>query len=132
MPETLAEYWNGIGEEIQARREGGFIAGDDTPFHRYKAELVTAMFDETDLAGRRVLDIGCGPGAYLLRAADRGAARVVGCDVSSAMLALAQATADAAVDAIVSLDAGGTCASSPTVLRYAGVMASATASPIAS
>jgi SAM-dependent methyltransferase len=94
MPETLAEYWTRIGDEIQARRDGGFIAGDDTPFHRYKAERVSAMFDEIDLARRSVLDLGCGPGAYLLRASDRGAARVVGCDLSTSMLALAQGNVD--------------------------------------
>ena len=94
MAETLAEYWTRIGEEIQARRDGGLIAGDDTPFHRYKAERVSVMFDEIDVARRSVLDLGCGPGAYIVRASNLGAARVVGCDVSATMLALARDNVD--------------------------------------
>jgi 2-polyprenyl-3-methyl-5-hydroxy-6-metoxy-1,4-benzoquinol methylase len=42
-----------------------------------------------DLAGKRVLDIGCGSGRYAVELARRGAAEVVGIDFSSEMLALA-------------------------------------------
>jgi demethylmenaquinone methyltransferase/2-methoxy-6-polyprenyl-1,4-benzoquinol methylase len=43
--------------------------------------------------GQRVLDIGCGTGALTVRAARRGA-RVVGIDVNSQMLAIAQQRVD--------------------------------------
>lgn len=43
-----------------------------------------------DLAGKRVLDLGCGFGWHCAYAADHGAARVVGCDLSAKMLAEAQ------------------------------------------
>ena len=39
-----------------------------------------------ELAGRRVLDLGCGSGRYLAIARDRGAARAVGADLSPDML----------------------------------------------
>lgn len=41
-----------------------------------------------DVQGRKVLDAGCGPGAYAEQLVDRGAT-VVGCDISERMLELA-------------------------------------------
>lgn len=43
-----------------------------------------------DFAGKRVLDLGCGFGWHCLYAAERGAARVVGTDLSERMLAVAR------------------------------------------
>ncbi len=43
-----------------------------------------------DVAGRRVLDVGCGPGIYVVELARRGA-DVVGCDASPRMIDLARA-----------------------------------------
>ena len=42
--------------------------------------------------GERVVDVGCGNGRYLPLALDRGAASVVGCDVSAGMLAGIEST----------------------------------------
>ena len=44
-----------------------------------------------DVAGRTVLDLGCGSGLYTRKYAQEGAARVVGIDVSDGMLATARA-----------------------------------------
>ncbi len=44
-----------------------------------------------DLAGRRVLDLACGDGFYSRQLKERGAAEVVGVDVSAAMIELARA-----------------------------------------
>lgn len=43
-----------------------------------------------DFAGKRVLDIGCGFGWHCIYAAEQGAARVVGTDISERMLAVAR------------------------------------------
>ncbi len=43
-----------------------------------------------DLAGRRVLDLGCGAGQLAFHLAERGAAEVVGVDLSECMLELAR------------------------------------------
>ena len=45
------------------------------------------------LAGKTVLDVGCGSGRYALEFARRGAARVLGLDFSAPMLELARQTA---------------------------------------
>lgn len=42
-----------------------------------------------DVRGRRVLDAGCGPGAYVAWLADRGA-QITACDISPKMVALAR------------------------------------------
>jgi 2-polyprenyl-3-methyl-5-hydroxy-6-metoxy-1,4-benzoquinol methylase len=49
-----------------------------------------------DLHGKRVLDIGCGPGRYAVEFAKRGAAEVVGVDLSDEMLGLARQEAERA------------------------------------
>lgn len=45
------------------------------------------------IAGRSVLDVGCGPGVYAVELARKGAARVVEIDVSHGMIELARARA---------------------------------------
>ncbi|HNQ24257.1 MAG TPA: class I SAM-dependent methyltransferase [Phycisphaerae bacterium] len=47
-----------------------------------------------DVTGKRVLDIGCGSGRYCVEFAQRGAAEVVGVDLSDNMIALARREAE--------------------------------------
>ncbi len=44
----------------------------------------------TDLGGRKVLDAGCGSGRYLVHASRRGAAQIIGVDLSREMLVRAR------------------------------------------
>jgi SAM-dependent methyltransferase len=75
--------------------DAGFFAGYST-LERFGAGWVRAM-EHADLlallpvvAGRRVLDLGCGAGQLAHHLATTGAAEVVGVDVSERMLALAR------------------------------------------
>lgn len=43
-----------------------------------------------DLTGKSVLDVGCGDGKFSRRLGETGASRVVGCDLSAEMIALAE------------------------------------------
>lgn len=52
-------------------------------------ELLDVVWEEGDLAGRRVLDVGCGTGAFAAALTERGA-RVWGVDPSAEMLAEAR------------------------------------------
>jgi len=53
-------------------------------------ERFAITFEHSEpLAGRTVLDVGCGSGRYAVEFARRGAARVVGLDYAAGMLALA-------------------------------------------
>lgn len=55
-------------------------------YQRYELTFARAG----DVAGKRVLDVGCGPGRYAVEFARRGAAEVVGVDFAINMLALAE------------------------------------------
>jgi phosphoethanolamine N-methyltransferase len=60
-------------------------------------EEVARVLEDLDLAGKRVLDIGCGTGAIvLLLARDHGAAEVVGIDVEDTVCRIARERAEAA------------------------------------
>jgi len=48
------------------------------------------------IAGKSVLDVGCGPGHYAVALAERGAAYILGLDFAPEMLELARARAEAA------------------------------------
>lgn len=56
------------------------------------AELLWKAHEEGAIAGRHVLDLGCGTGMFALGAALLGAASVTGVDVDAAALALARTT----------------------------------------
>jgi phosphoethanolamine N-methyltransferase len=61
------------------------------------AEEVARILDQLDLAGRTVLDVGCGSGGITVALArDHGAARVIGLDVEAPVCAKARARAEAA------------------------------------
>ena len=53
----------------------------------------TAMKYAGDVAGKTILDIGCGSGVYSVELAKRGARRVVGIDFSAPMLEIARSNA---------------------------------------
>lgn len=50
----------------------------------------------TPIAGKKVLDVGCGPGHYAVSLAQKGAAQVLGLDFAPGMLELARARAEQA------------------------------------
>lgn len=75
-------------------------ASGETPLRVHRAEAVIAALH--DVSARRVVDMGCGPGALLARLArDRSFTRIVGVDVSARSLETAARVlrTDAASDA---------------------------------
>jgi SAM-dependent methyltransferase len=98
----------------EAHRWDEIYGGDGGPvarlWDRATRANVRLRFERTfaragDLRGRTVLDLGCGSGRYLVEAAHRGAARVVGVDVAPEMIEVARrlttgATADTRVELV--------------------------------
>jgi SAM-dependent methyltransferase len=83
--------------EPRSGLRGAFEARVYGPLRR---RLKLTLDELGDLSGRRVLDVGCGPGRYAVAAAERGA-EVVGVDISRMMLTLARGHArDRAVDGL--------------------------------
>jgi SAM-dependent methyltransferase len=81
--------------EPRSGLRGAFEAWVYGPLRR---RLALTLDELGDLSGRRLLDVGCGPGRYAVAAAERGA-EVVGVDISATMLTLARGHArDRAVD----------------------------------
>lgn len=93
MSYDLESYWSRVAGEIRKRGAGNYVAGDDDPYYRYKRTKFLRRFLTTlDISGRRVLELGCGPGGNLLELSRRGPASLVGIDISAAMIDLARQT----------------------------------------
>jgi cyclo(L-tyrosyl-L-tyrosyl) synthase len=65
-------------------------------FYRENVEFPSFLQALGDVAGRRVLDVGCGSGVYARLVARRGAGQVVGTDSSPEMIRLAEQAETAA------------------------------------
>jgi SAM-dependent methyltransferase len=84
-------YWTRVAEEIGKRSGTSFVAGDDTPYYRYKRRRTLRRFlDTLEVRGRSVLEVGCGPGGNLLHLSNRGPSRLAGVDISPSMIQLAK------------------------------------------
>src|SRR5215510_80959 len=93
MSYNIESYWSRVAGEIGNRRTGNYVAGDDDPYYRYKrAKFLRCFFATLDVVGRRVLELGCGPGGNLLELARLRPASIVGVDISTARLDLARQT----------------------------------------
>lgn len=71
-------------------KAASFHFAKSSPVKRY-AEETTLLHAAGDLRGRAVLDLACGNGYYTRALKRRGAARVVGVDISHDMIAAARA-----------------------------------------
>ncbi|WP_412509428.1 class I SAM-dependent methyltransferase [Roseovarius sp. SYSU LYC5161] len=86
-PQHALYYTDALLENLQLRWGAGFLSPGGAP------ELAR-MLDGLDVAGRTVLDLGCGIGGYdVLLVEEHGAAHVTGVDIDAASLAQAEATA---------------------------------------
>lgn len=82
-------YWTEVAEKIHARGLRNFLAGDDTPFYRYKRSRFLEEFRKINFRDKSVLEVGCGPGGNLEVIHSANPKRLVGCDISQKMIDLA-------------------------------------------
>jgi SAM-dependent methyltransferase len=84
------QYWDSVAESIDERGDLKIIAGDDEPYYRYKRRLFLDLFRRIDVRGKKVLEIGSGPGGNLQELTAMGAASVTGADISTKMIGVAR------------------------------------------
>lgn len=86
------KYWTEVANRIQKRDDGSnnVVAGDDEPYYRYKRKRFLDLLHGVDFLNKSVLEIGCGPGGNLLEIHNRKPAKLVGVDISEAMILLAK------------------------------------------
>jgi len=83
-------YWSEVAARIKTRESKNVIAGDDEPYYRYKRDKTLALFGSIRVDGKKILEVGCGPGGNLLALLSRGAAELAGVDISGEMIELAR------------------------------------------
>lgn len=86
-PET---YWSEVATRIQERGNGNVVAGDDTPYYRYKRERFLQMLNSVGFEGKKVMEIGHGPGGNLAEVLKHKPEQLTGVDISDNMIALAK------------------------------------------
>jgi len=84
------EYWSEIGSRIGGREDKNIIAGDDSPFYRYKRKEFLKLLHEVPFQNCKVLEIGGGPGGNLLEVMKHKPTQLHDADISAEMLALAK------------------------------------------
>ncbi|MCW4020633.1 MAG: methyltransferase domain-containing protein [Candidatus Bathyarchaeota archaeon] len=86
IPEHAEEFHDEIADWYSQRKKGSY---------EFKIQLPAILNLLGDLQGKRLIDIGCGPGVYSLELAKRGA-DVLGVDISQKMLDKARNNAETA------------------------------------
>ncbi|MCB0396859.1 MAG: class I SAM-dependent methyltransferase [Flavobacteriales bacterium] len=93
-------YWNEVAREIRDRSGSKVIAGDDSPYYRYKRQRFESMLGAIQFSGKTVLELGPGPGANLRIVQAQSPKRLLACDVSEEMIQLAKANLNGIADKI--------------------------------
>jgi len=82
------KYWSDVAERIDQRTDTS-IAGDDSPFYRYKRKEFLKLLDQLDFENQKILEIGPGPGANLLHIYAKNPSSLTGVDISKKMISIA-------------------------------------------
>jgi SAM-dependent methyltransferase len=93
-------YWSEVAKKIKARKGTNVLAGDDEPFYRYKRARFLNMLRTLDFKGKKVLELGCGPGGNLLEVYKGMPSRLVGADISADMVEIAGNNTPEAVEIV--------------------------------
>ncbi len=83
-------YWSKVAQRIKARGNGNVVAGDDSPYYRYKRKRFLDLFSSLSLNGKQVMELGSGPGGNILEALKTELQSITGADISMDMISLAQ------------------------------------------
>lgn len=94
-------YWSDVANRMETRDEDGeIIAGDDEPYYRYKREKFLELLQTIDFSGKKVLEVGCGPGGNLVEVSKLSPGKLVGADISQKMVSLAKKRVPDGIDIV--------------------------------
>ncbi len=82
-------YWSDVARRT-SKRPHGIIAGDDEPFYRYKRKKFLKQLQQINFTGKKVLEIGPGPGGNLTEIWKHNPKELAGADISQEMINYAQ------------------------------------------
>jgi ubiquinone/menaquinone biosynthesis C-methylase UbiE len=84
-------YWNEVAQKMKQRMKTNMLTGDDSPFlHLKRAIFLTKFLTQISVKEKVVLEVGSGQGGNLVELAKAQPAKLVGCDVSEAMIEIAR------------------------------------------
>jgi SAM-dependent methyltransferase len=84
-PKSIKQNVAQFGKDV--RSSGGYAYTGDRLSARLANERISrSIFQSYDFRGKRVLDLGCGDGAYTVEFAARGVKRIVGIDPTAAAI----------------------------------------------
>jgi len=96
MEDSMKEYWDNIAEEFDTfyrKEKDALRRAIDKVFRKNMAERFNLTLQECkNVDGKKILDVGCGPGRMAIKLARRGA-NVTGIDFSKNMLQMASTMA---------------------------------------
>jgi len=108
---SAADYWTESADDYAAVIDGSY--------HRHRLSVIRALLP--DLAGKDVVDFGCGEGVSVRDAIEAGAHSAIGIDPNSALLNLARKGAglflEGGVDQLANIESAD-CLISANVLAY--------------
>ncbi len=84
-------YWSKVAQRVKIRSHKNVVAGDDSPYYRYKRSKFINMLMDFDWNDKTVLELGSGPGGNLKQLLETKAKSLNGVDISSEMIELAEA-----------------------------------------
>lgn len=83
-------YWSEVAKRVKSREGENVVAGDDSPFYRYKRKKLENWLNQIDFADKKVMELGSGPGGNLDLVWAKDPSKLVGADISADMILLAK------------------------------------------
>jgi len=83
------KYWSEVAQSIDSRDGHNVLAGDDSPFYRHKRNRFLSLLKEVDFKGKKVMELGSGPGGNVKEIVQLDPASITGADISQNMIDIA-------------------------------------------
>ncbi len=83
-------YWSQVAAKIGDREGHNVLAGDDSPFYRYKRKKFLKLLLSLPLKGATIMELGSGPGGNIKELSKTEVLNITGADISQNMIDIAK------------------------------------------